>query len=280
MDKPRPLSPSRANQFKDCQLLFRYRTIDALPEPPGTAAVRGNLVHLVLERIFDEPAYRRDLETASAFLPQALIDLIQENPHFPSAIDENLTWQPGAQWSINDMSAESKERFIAESVALLKKYFTMEDPQNLQPSHREHALSTSTDAGIAIHGIIDRIETNPAGEIRISDYKTGKSPHPKFRDKAWFQLLFYALLVKKEMGKLPSQLQLLYLGDSQKLVYTPSDKDVTDIDLAITEIANDIANATENRIFEPRVSKLCDYCFHQKHCPAKDGELLPWPTER
>ena len=65
-DAPRPttrrrprrpsLSPSRAADFKTCPLLYRFRTIDRLPERKSLAAVRGTLVHSVLERLYDLPA--------------------------------------------------------------------------------------------------------------------------------------------------------------------------------------------------------------------------------
>ena len=49
------LSPSRAADFKQCPLLFRFRTIDKLEGPPSPAAARGTLVHAVLEHLFDLP---------------------------------------------------------------------------------------------------------------------------------------------------------------------------------------------------------------------------------
>src|SRR5260221_5650066 len=52
------LSPSRAGDFLTCPLLYRFRVIDRLPEPPSSAAARGTLVHAVLERLFDQPPAR------------------------------------------------------------------------------------------------------------------------------------------------------------------------------------------------------------------------------
>ena len=40
---PLSLSPSRASDFKSCPLLYRFRSIDRLPEPPSPAATRGTL---------------------------------------------------------------------------------------------------------------------------------------------------------------------------------------------------------------------------------------------
>src|SRR5690606_27700557 len=53
------ISPSRAADFKQCPLKYRFRTIDRLDEAPSPAAVRGTLVHAVLEDIFDLPAPER-----------------------------------------------------------------------------------------------------------------------------------------------------------------------------------------------------------------------------
>jgi len=52
------LSPSRAGDFMTCPLLYRFRVIDQLPEKPSPAAVRGTVVHAVLERLYDLPAPR------------------------------------------------------------------------------------------------------------------------------------------------------------------------------------------------------------------------------
>src|SRR4030095_7324630 len=58
------LSPSRAADFKTCPLLFRFRTIDRLPEQPSADQARGTLVHAVLEHLFDREAAERTEEVA------------------------------------------------------------------------------------------------------------------------------------------------------------------------------------------------------------------------
>src|SRR5919108_3923815 len=65
------LSPSRAADFKTCPLLYRFRTIDRIPEPPTPDQARGTLVHAVLERLFDLPAAERTPGRAAAMgVPQ------------------------------------------------------------------------------------------------------------------------------------------------------------------------------------------------------------------
>ena len=77
------LSPSRAGDFMSCPLLFRYRTIDRLPEGSSPDAVRGTLVHQVLEEIFDLPAAERTPAAAHRLLEPAWRQLQQRVPTGP-----------------------------------------------------------------------------------------------------------------------------------------------------------------------------------------------------
>src|SRR3954468_15130266 len=74
------LSPSRAADFKTCPLLFRFRTIDRLPEQPSPDQVRGTLVHAVLERLFDLPAAERTPDAAAALVAPSWAALLQQEP--------------------------------------------------------------------------------------------------------------------------------------------------------------------------------------------------------
>src|ERR1700753_602034 len=62
------LSPPRASDSTTCPLLYRFRVIDRIPEPPTTATARGTLVHAVLERLFDRPAPERTPVAAQEML--------------------------------------------------------------------------------------------------------------------------------------------------------------------------------------------------------------------
>src|SRR5580698_11496422 len=83
------LSPSRAADFMTCPLLYRFRVVDRLPEPPSPAAARGTLVHAVLERLFDEPAAGRTPETARALLAPQWDRLLAEEPELAGLLDDD-----------------------------------------------------------------------------------------------------------------------------------------------------------------------------------------------
>jgi hypothetical protein len=78
------LSPSRAADFKTCPLLFRFRTVDKLPETPSADQVRGTLVHAVLERLFDLPAVDRTPEAAAALVAPEWDKLVGQEPELAS----------------------------------------------------------------------------------------------------------------------------------------------------------------------------------------------------
>ncbi|WP_433797712.1 RecB family exonuclease [Actinoplanes sp. CA-252034] len=74
------MSPSRAADFKTCPLLFRFRTVDKLPETPSADQIRGTLVHAVLERLFDLPAADRTPDAAAALVTPEWERLVTQEP--------------------------------------------------------------------------------------------------------------------------------------------------------------------------------------------------------
>src|ERR1700759_3845925 len=90
----RSLSPSRAADFKSCPLRYRLRVVDRVPEPPRREAMRGTLVHAVLEKLFDLPAGERPPERAIAALGSAWHDLLESEPEAPALFADA---EPGAE---------------------------------------------------------------------------------------------------------------------------------------------------------------------------------------
>ena len=80
-DRPRPaLSPSRAMDFKQCPLKYRFRAIDRIPEPPTRIAVRGTVVHAVLEDLYGLPAGERRFERAAELIEPAWARVLPDRP--------------------------------------------------------------------------------------------------------------------------------------------------------------------------------------------------------
>jgi putative RecB family exonuclease len=132
-------------------------------------------------------------------------------------------------------------------------------------------LENDFDTDVYLHGYVDRLDIAPTGEVRIVDYKTGKSPKPGWEEKALFQLRVYALLYWKSTGVLPRLLQLIYLGDGRMVKSNPTMKDIESAEKALHRVAKDIFISMEKEYWPPKPSRLCDWCFFKSICPAHNS---------
>jgi putative RecB family exonuclease len=264
VDEPRApaLSPSRAGDFMTCPLLYRFRVIDRLPEPPSPAAVRGTLVHAVLERLFDRPSAERTPQAAHALLAPEWDRLVAESPELTTL----FAGQP------------EKEAWLTEVVGMLDRYFTMEDPTRIEPAERELYVETTIDTGLRLRGYVDRVDVAAGGAVRIVDYKTGTAPREEFEARALFQMKFYALVLWRIRGEVPRLLQLMYLGNGEILRYQPDEADLRATERKIQALWRAIERAMESGDWRPRRSRVCDWCAHQAICPQFGGTPPPLPT--
>jgi putative RecB family exonuclease len=255
------LSPSRAADFMTCPLLYRFRVVDRLPEPPSPAAARGTLVHAVLERLFDVPASERTPEAARGLLPGQWDRLLAEEP------------------ALGAMFADETERaaWIDEASRMLDRYFTLEDPTRLEPSEREMSVHALLESGLTLRGYIDRLDVAPTGEVRIVDYKTGTAPPEEYEARALFQMKFYAVALWRANGTIPRMLQLIYLGNGELVRYTPDEADLIATERKINALWLAIDRARTAGDWRPRPGRLCSWCSHQALCPAYGGTPPPLP---
>ncbi|GEK18691.1 recombinase RecB [Cellulomonas persica] len=249
------LSPSRAGDFLQCPLLFRFRTIDRLPEPPSPAAARGTLVHAVLEHLFGLPSVERTLEAAHALLPEQWAALREQDARVAELFAD--------EGALSD--------WLDSARALLATYFTLEDPTRLEPAERELYVVTELDDGPQLRGIVDRIDVAPNGWVRVVDYKTGKSPRSGYESSALFQMRFYAYVLWRTRGVLPKRLQLEYLGDGTMLQHEPTEPEMLTFEARIRSIWAGIQEAARADDWRTRRSRLCDWCSFRAHCPEYGG---------
>jgi len=254
------LSPSRAADFKTCPLLYRFRTIDRIPEPPTPDQARGTLVHAVLERLFDLPAAERSLAAASALVAPEWDRLRAEQPMLAELFGD-----------------ETPAEFLESTVDLLRGYFSVEDPTRLEPAERECLVEAVVDDELLIRGYVDRLDVSPAGDLRVVDYKTGGAPREAFEARALFQLKFYALVLWRMRGVVPRSLRLIYLKDAEACDYSPDADELARFERTLVALWRAIERATQERDFRPKPSKLCDWCAHHSRCPEFGGTPPPFP---
>jgi putative RecB family exonuclease len=278
-ERRRPaLSPSRAADFKQCPLLYRFRAVDRLPEAPSPAALRGTVIHAVLERLFDLPAPERTPAAARALLPQVWADILAETPELAAVIPEPIPEQPDGGRQDGGAAPDRIGVWLESAAALLDTYFTLEDPRAVEPGERELLVETELSSGVPLRGYLDRLDVDGEGGLRIVDYKSGAAPRESGESRALFQMKFYALALLELRGRVPEQLRLVYLGQGgEQLTYRPDSAELHRFQRILEAIWAAIVEADRTGDFRPNRGAGCAWCDHKPVCPAWEGAPPPYP---
>lgn len=231
MESSISLSPTRASDFKACPQLYKFRHVDQLPEPFDPLGFLGSLVHLVLEKLHQLPPEERTEEAARELL-----------------------------------SKNGEAAFEADAAHLIHNYFRVENPGRVETHQTEWMVTYETERTL-LRGIIDRVEVN-GDEWILVDYKTGRSPSETFALGSFFGLRFYALICWRAFGKLPRELRLLHLRDSAVITLRPNEQMLLAVERQMEAIGEAIRRALFTGNWKARPSRLCNWCPHQRICPA------------
>ncbi|MCC3313948.1 RecB family exonuclease [Nocardia africana] len=254
------LSPSRAIDFKQCPLKYRLRAIDRIPETPGRDAVRGTVVHAVLESLYGLPSGERVPERAAALVEPAWERLLADRPEIEVVLEQG-----------------GLPPFLDEVSHLVRGYYHLENPTGFDPESCESLVEVRLADGSPLRGYVDRIDVAPDGRVRVVDYKTGRTPAPDAEQKALFQLKFYALIMYRTRGVAPAQLRLLYLRDGQILTYAPDADELERFERIVSALWAAITTAGREGDFPPRPGWSCKFCEYRSLCPAYGGTPPPYP---
>ena len=244
------LSPSSATDFKSCPQLFKFRSIDRLPEPTSALAARGTLVHAVLERLFSEEPPRRTPECAEKLLMRLWDELGSDDEFRPTGLD-----------------VEQEAGWLDESRRLLRNYFRLEDPRRLSASRLEWWVEYEI-ADVHLRGVIDRLEERDDGSWVLTDYKTGRVPGEARELTAFFGLRFYALVCWRAFGVMAREIRLVYLSDPAVLTLNPHERMLVAFERQMGALGDAIRRATVKDDWRTRPSPFCMTCSFQAMCPA------------
>ena len=208
-------SPSRLETYGTCPFRFYVETAleiqpQDLPEEGLDAAVLGSILHSVLEKVFTSlaPEERSSEEKLLEILPRILDWEFAEAPR-------KYAFRPSALWE------EQKREWLLRLKNTLKEL--LKASQGWQPVYFEQFFSPKNDSGLVIkgkngeeirlRGVIDRVDRDALGNLRVLDYKTGSS-HLSLDDllqKRRLQLPLYALAARDAL-KLGEVSEGIYWG--------------------------------------------------------------------
>lgn len=210
--------------LEECGEKFRRKILEKEPVPRTPRQARGTAVHKAATS-----SLLRKMETGA--LPSA------EEARDVAAETFDGEWLSGVRLD-EEESAQGADRVRGDSkdfaVDLAAFHVTAVAPP-INPVGVERKITVQPkDSDLVVHGTIDLIDAQPAGEV-IRDLKTSTKSPSKDKAHKSQQLTMYGMIRAAEVGRLPASYQLDYL------VRTPARQEKKHVPLETTRGPADVA---------------------------------------
>jgi len=232
------LSYSSMNTYETCPAKFKFQYEDRVPQGRSAALSFGDSLHRALHLFHNRPV-----------------------PVPPS--EAELLEMLEACWvSEGFMDASEERTYVDHGRQVLAQYHRENAADYRIPAALEFRFTIDVE-GVALSGVIDRMDRIPGGGYEIVDYKTNRRLPPQARIDQDLQLSIYHMAAREIWGIEPERLTLYYLLPGQRMTTVRTRKDVDELRRRIGVVAERI----EAGMFEPRQNPLCDWCDYQALCP-------------
>ena len=266
-------SHSKLKVYEECQLRYRYKYIDKIPEPqvPAKPALFfWSIIHEALENLY------KKIQTSGSSPSTDELKLFVETEMLKSCDEHD-------RLSNISLSKEIIDDYLKLSKGIIDRYYESYFPFDQgKINGLEKMFSYDLPNGQKLTGIIDRFDVN--GDVAtIVDYKTDKEIKPigefalsheqQMTTYAAWVLVNYPHVVKTIRGKLI----YLRLGHEVSWEISPDA-----IELAIQTITDKISaiehtlfsyNMGEKEAFWPTESFACRRCAYQIMCPLRKNKF-------
>jgi len=254
-------SPSSIKTYQHCPRKYYYSYILKLPQPPNIHLVRGNIAHTVLEKFFDANTSLISMDNYEAHLKVIVQELLlKEWKNYKKSLDMLQLSQDKYMFYFEEtllMLFNWTELFCSKIER--KKGTFQERFEELTPTREMMYVSEKYHT----RGIIDAIEDNGDGTVRLMDYKTSKSHNI---NEHLLQLGIYSLLYYDKHGVMPKQVGVYFLKGRESLL----DVDESLLEMAKKEIEH-IHKVTQTKDitdYKKSPGPLCKWSTGQ--CPFYD----------
>ena len=252
---PEYVSPSSLATYSQCPLKYKYSRVNQIQEPPTQATLLGNFVHDVLESFYG--SLDPDQRTATSLRSLS------------TSVWSDGKWADRIRGVVPEKEAQ---KFRWSAWWCLENIFRVEQPSAVTVGGVETELDGRV-GGVRVKGFIDRWFVDD-GMVRISDYKTGKTPREPYVDDKFIQLMIYATLLSGVSERPIGSVELLYLRDGKRFIRLVDQSKLDEVHRLITETYDAIVSSFNDNNWPAKPTKLCNWCFF------KDTICEYWKKEK
>lgn len=194
-------SPSRLESYGTCPMGFYVANalkLEAREPPKYGFDIRqlGTMLHVILEKAYRQTEDRADPEAVLATLRKIAKREFEKAPEF-------YAFRPNALWKVEqEQFLAALEKSVLGLAELGQEWTATKFEERFGMKGKPVLEMDIGGERIKLRGMIDRLDRNPAGELRVIDYKAG-SGHLNARDLILgrrLQLPLYALAASKALG--------------------------------------------------------------------------------
>lgn len=188
-------SPSALETYGKCPFMFYVtRALDlserAIPQLGIDGSQLGSMLHRILEltfRKFSDSQNSDDLLT--------ILEMVCQQKF--STAPQEFGFRPSPLWEIEKEQFLEKLKTSVENLAEDTAWTPIEFEEKFGFTHRAPLIVQYADETIRLHGVIDRVDRNANGDLRVIDYKTGGSFTNNDLTKGYIlQIPIYALAAR------------------------------------------------------------------------------------
>ena len=265
MAKNLSFSYSKMGMYKECPQKYKFRYVHMLPEKPKYYFAFGSVMHAVMEFIYN-PA-----KAVFPTLPEALA-------FFDSEWSKTTFEQKGYA------SVEKELEGYAEGRRILETYYAQNAATFTHPLSVETKSTLELD-GLSLISILDRMDYLGDGQIKILDYKTGKTVQREPDQLYMYQKVVENSPVIKALvqAKDPAvksvrvgELSFYHLPTMTELKFERApDKEIFEFWQGVLQIAGNIRAGK----FDPTPGEnQCRWCDYRNLCPVFTGKEYDGPS--
>lgn len=236
------LSHSKLQAYVKCPHRFKLEYLDGCESEPSREIQVGSVVHAVLARYLES---------------------IQGRPEvFRPAISDLLGALPGVCRALREQGEITYDVSESDVSALLGGFISAMPRIDGRAIVHVEAEKRTRLGSLVLRSILDLVLANERREVHLIDFKTG---NPRYVNEEQLQTYSLPILGSPQHNGSPVKCSYLFLRDGSVRSFQMRRDEC---DAVVTRIMDIVRTIEADQMFEPNVTRLCDWCGVRRFCTA------------